>query len=421
MPIRSRIFTSLFFYVVLVQSLAGQLKERGINTTYQNSVYFTNWGIYKTNYEPFSLPVSKLSHVYYAFANIQSTGEVVSSDTYADLEKHYPTDSWSDNGTNAYGCVKQMYLLKKANRNLKVMLSIRGWTYAPTFPAAASTDVTRAAFASSAVSLITDWGFDGIDLDWEWQNPPPSQADAEHFVLLLQAVRFALDNASAKANSNYRFLLTVAAPAGPMTYSALQLKDMANYADFFNLMGYDYSGSFSSFSGHQANLYRNPNNNNATPFSTNKAIADYIKAGVPAGKIVLGMPIYGHYFSATIGLGQSFSMNNSATDVYEYNTLPKAGATEINDTIAGAMYSYDPVSKELVSYDTVYSVKKKVEYIHSNGLGGAMFWEASGDRNDSGSLVRASFEALGNIDTTLNLLSYPNSRYSNIAAGMPGE
>ena len=215
---------------------------------------------------------------------------------------------------------------------------------------------------------------------------------------------------------------------------------MANYTDFFNLMGYgirvlslqpqkarahstvtDYSGSFSSFSGHQANLYPNPNNSNATPFSTNKALTDYIQAGVPASKIVLGMPIYGRYFSNTLGPGQPFSMTDGTTDVYEYNILPKAGAIEMSDAIAGATYSYDPASKELVSYDTVSSIQNKARYIHSNGLGGAMFWEASGDRNDSSSLVAASFTALAGIDTSLNLLSYPNSRYPNIAAGMPGE
>lgn len=101
-----------------------------------------------------------------------------------------------------------MYLLKKANRNLKVMLSIGGWEYAPSLSNAASTNITRAAFASTAVTLITDWGFDGIDIDWEWHNPPPTRADAENFVLLLQAVRAALDEASAQSCSNYRFLLT---------------------------------------------------------------------------------------------------------------------------------------------------------------------------------------------------------------------
>ncbi|KAK3933431.1 hypothetical protein QBC46DRAFT_275731 [Diplogelasinospora grovesii] len=94
---------------------------------------------------------------------------------------------------------------------------------------------------------------------------------------------------------------------------------------------------------------------------------------------------------------------------------------EVRSMIAGATYSYDPVSKELVSYDTVSSVQHKVGYIQSRRLGRGMFWEASGDRNDSSSLIAASFTALGEIDATLNLLSYPNSRYSTIAAGMPGE
>ncbi|KAK3933849.1 chitinase [Diplogelasinospora grovesii] len=404
-PLLHSIFAYVVFYTAVSQlTPTGQDTKCSMNSTYQNGVYFTNWGIYSADYLPASLPASKLSHLFYAFANIQPSGEV--SDTYADLEKHYPTDSWNDNGsTDAYGCVKQIYLLKKANRSLKVMLSIRGWTYAPAFPAAVSTNAARATFASSAVSLITDWGFDGID--------------AENFVLLLKAVRSALDKASAQSGLDYHFLLTVAASARPITYNALNLKDMADFTDFFNLM--DYAGSFSAFSGHQANLYPNPNNSNTTPFSTDKAIKDYIQAGVPSNKIVLGMLTYGRHFSGTAGLGKTFTITNSTTDVYEYNTLPKPGATEMNDMIAGATYSYDPVSKELISYDTVSSVQHKVGYIQSRSLRGGMFWEASGDRNDSSSLIAASFSALSRIDATLNWLSYPNSRYSNIAAGMPGE
>lgn len=204
-------------------------------------------------------------------------------------------------------------------------------------------------------------------------------------------------------------------------------KESENTGKKWNLYYYadpmviDYTGSFSSFSGHQANLYANPNNSNATPFSTNKAITDYLQRGVPARKIVLGMPAYGRSFRNTAGIGQVFMNSNNMTDVYKYNALPKYGATEIVDLASRASYSFDFASGELVSYDTVSTVQMKTTYIHRKKLAGSMLWEASGDRNRSYSLIDASYAALGRIDMTLNLLSYPLSRYSNIAAGMPEE
>ncbi|SPQ24013.1 40830987-2b5f-4589-8087-17ce7264b463 [Thermothielavioides terrestris] len=388
---------------------------------YRNMVYFTNWSIYGRNYQPYQLPASQLTHVLYAFANLQSTGQVVLSDTWADIDKHYANDSWNDPGNNVYGCVKQLFLLKKANRQLKTLLSIGGWTYSTNFPAAASTADTRALFASSAVRLVADLGFDGIDIDWEY---PADATQAQNFVQLLQAVRSALDDYAAQYAPGYHFLLTIASPAGPANYGHLPLGDIANVVDFFNLMAYDYAGSWSNTSAHQANLYPNPSAPDTTPFSTSAAINDYIAAGVPPAKIILGMPIYGRSFDGTAGLGQPYTSVGQGSweaGVWDYKALPRtSGAQVIYDSVAGATYSYDASAQELISYDTADMVQRKVSYLRQQGLGGSMFWEASADRTDSQSLIGTSWSALGSAgDGVQNLLSYPDSQYDNLRAGFP--
>lgn len=107
--------------------------------------------------------------------------------------------------------------------------------------------------------------------------------------------------------------------------------------------------------------------------------------------------------------------------MWDFKTLPRPGADEKVDPVSVASYSYDPRKWELISYDTPEVIKAKVSWLKTLGLAGSMFWEASGDRTDERSLIRTSYTTLGSINASLNLLSYPNSQYMNIAAGMPEE
>lgn len=341
------------------------------------------------------------------------------SDTYSDLEKHYPEDSWNAPGTNLFGCAKQLYLLKKKNRGMKVLLSIGGWTYSSNFAAAASTPTTRALFASTSVELVKDLGFDGLDIDWEY---PANATEAQNYVLLLKAIREALD-AYANANAKgYKFQLTIAAPAGPDKYNVLKMKDMDAYLDAWHLMAYDFAGSWSTVSGHDANLYPSKTSPESTPYSTDKAVGDYIKAGVPAAKLVIGVPLYGRSFASTDGMGKKFSGVGGGSwenGVWDYKVLPKAGATVKIDDDAKARYSYDPATKELISFDTVEDAKTKAEYVKTKGLGGAMYWETSADRAGDQSLIGTFSGSFGALEKSQNLLSYPKSKYANLVAGMP--
>lgn len=162
------------------------------------------------------------------------------TDQWSDIQIHYDGDSWNDQGNNLYGNLKQLYLLKKKNRNLKVLLSIGGWTYAHEqrhFDTPASTPQGRKSFANSCVQLIKDLGFDGIDIDWEY---PRDQQQGQQLLMLLQEIRSAMDAYAAKLESETgtkpQFVLTIAAPAGADNYNNMPLADLAQVLDFINLM-----------------------------------------------------------------------------------------------------------------------------------------------------------------------------------------
>jgi chitinase len=314
--------------------------------------------------------------------------------------------------------VKQLFLHKNKKRDLKLLLSIGGWTYSSKFAPIAATEAGRKKFASSAVAILADWGFDGLDIDWEY---PRNHNEANCFVLLLRECRKALDAYAVEHAPGYHFLITVASPAGPHNYNIMDLEAMDELVDSWHLMAYDYAGSWDSTSGHQSALFAHPENSKISKFSTEKAVSDYLSRGVPAEKIVIGIPLYGRSFTNTGGIGMPYDgvgAGSIESGVWLYKDLPRPGAREVFDTLTYTTHSYDASTHELVTYDNVESVEHKAEWLTKTGLGGAVSWEASGDRVGDHSLIATLAGVMHDLDGTLNLVSYPVSQYDNIRKGI---
>ncbi|KAK2748096.1 Endochitinase 1 [Myotisia sp. PD_48] len=406
-----------------VESVA--LQSRASYDGYLSVAYFVNWelsikAIYDRNHQPQNLLAEQFTHILYSFANIRASGEVYLSDPWSDVQKLFPGDV-QEGGNNMYGCLKQMYLHKKKHRKMKTLLSIGGWTYSKNFPVPASTAAGRAQFAKTSVAILKQHGFDGIDVDWEY---PVDETEANNFVLLLQAVRDELDAYTKEVGDGYHYLLTIASPAGPHHYNKLKFKEMDALLDFWNIMTYDFAGSWDTTSGHMSNIYPSTDLPSSTPFSSEKALTDYIAYGIDPKKIILGMPLYGRAFEKTEGIGQNFTGIGPGTwepGVYDYKVLPQAGAKVTEDKTLGASYSYDAAKKFLISYDTPAIAKQKTEYLMSKKLGGAMWWETSSDKTGSLSLVGTVLSTLGGqavLDKSQNQLNYPKTTYANLKKGM---
>lgn len=228
---------------------------------------------------------------------------------------------------------------------------------------------------------------------------------------LLAELRQGLENlARSKGAPAGQYQLTVAAPCGAEQVNILRIAEMDRYLDFWNLMAYDFAGSWDKIAGHQANLYSDDPNAN----SVDRAVKMYLNAGVPPHKLTIGLPAYGRAFTNTQGPGTPYNGVGEGSweaGMWDYKALPQPGAEEINDHRLGASYSMDRAKGIMVSYDTQPIVVQKAQYINQMGLGGAMWWELDADATEESgrSLVRTMREQLGQLEQRQNDLNYPGS------------
>lgn len=395
------------------------IQKQGVQSQLEgmrSCVYYSNWSVYSRKHFPDQIPLEYTTNVFYAFFNVDPlTGEVKLSDSWADLE--LPIEShFAENGRDTTTCtndglIATMFALKKLHRHVKVSMSIGGWSNRDSFKEGLLTDEKLNRFVNSAVELMLLYGFDGIDLDWEY---PETHHEISKYVLVMKKLRLKFRNIEElKGLKMDTILLTMASPAFIGMLSTFPVREIDRYLSFWNLMSYDFAGEWSETTGYHCNLYKR----SSTLMSSDELCADdavkyLVKKGIDSTKIVLGMANYGRSFTMTGGLGHPFhGVGEGSSDekgIWSYNKLPLPGTKEQYDEQCVVAYCYDSKSKTFVSYDNPESVKKKGKYVHCMKLGGGMWWESCGDCYDdpSRSLIHNFVESIGGVqvlDQTNNL------------------
>jgi chitinase len=204
--------------------------------------------------------------------------------------------------------------------------------------------------------------------------------------MLLQTLRMRLPSP--------RYILTSALPAGEWALKHIPLSQASAYLDFINLMAYDFSGPWVDQAGHHAQLYspRQPHCP-AAALSADSSVRYYRSRGVPAEKIVLGIPAYGRSFLGCKGAGSRYAGHGGDEGTYEFQDLPRPNANEFVDMSLGAAWCEDEKG-EWVSYDNEQTVRMKAAYAVAKELGGVFFWTGTGDKEGDRSLVDAAWRAL---------------------------
>lgn len=375
--------------------------------------YFVEWGIYQRAFFPSDIPAASLDVVNYAFANISERGEVIVYDSWAATDKAFPGDTWDQ---PLRGCFNQLIKLKQQHPHLRTMISIGGWTLSGRFSDVALTDASRRAFAASAVAFMTRYGFDGVDIDWEYpvggglSTNVTRPQDKQNYTLLLRALRDALDAQGVRDGK--RYLLTIAAPAGASTYAHIELAAVAGIIDWFNLMTYDYHGGWESTTNHHCALYANPADRGDATMNVAATVQGYRAAGVPAHQLVVGVGAYGRSWKGVPTRDNGLFQTSAGvpfgtwddTGVFDYSDLVNrlaAGTTFVRSWDSAAkvpwLYAAGRDGGTFVTYEDAESAALKVDFVKTQGLGGLMMWELSSDIRD----VTSPLSLLGVINRRL--------------------
>ena len=317
---------------------------------------------------PGQVDAKYLTRINYAFANIKDGRMVLGA----------PTDAQN---------FAQLTALRTANPRLTVLVSAGGWLWSQNFSDMALTAQTRRVFEDSVMEFLAQYDLDGLDIDWEYPGLPgaghPYRAeDKQNFTELLKELRSRFDAESKKTGR--RLYLTIAMGSGDEVIAHTEMRKVARYVDTVNLMTYDYYEADSDpTTGHHAPLFADP----ADPkkASSDATVREYEKAGVPAEKMLLGVPFYGRAWGDVEDKNHGLFQPGKTVAGFngQYSAIAASlagqGFTRYWDDAAKAPYLYNAEKHIFVTYEDPDSLAAKCKYVREHKLGGVMFWEYFGD------------------------------------------
>lgn len=329
-----------------------------------------------------SWDAGKIDTLIFAFAHVKD-GEVVLADA-------------------AKPRLQGILALKQGHPQLRVTISVGGWG-AGGFSEAAASAEGRQKFARSTVAMLRAQHADGLDVDWEYPGHhesgiASSENDRENFTALLAEVRARLDEASTldgrKGTDHYALSIAI---ADAEFVDHIDLAAVDKQIDWFNLMTYDFVNGLTPTTGHHSGLHASA----LTPPTArtgDRAMRQFLAAGVAPGKLVLGAAFYGREFAdvepAHDGLYQRYGhfVAYRGWEKLKSDYIGKNGYERHWDTVAQAPFLWNEKARHFISYEDAQSLKAKTAFVRSNKLGGIMYWEQ--DEDPKGELLDVLWNGL---------------------------
>jgi len=320
-----------------------------------------------------SFEFQNLTHIIYCFASANSDGSIS-----------------VDSGIPNSAVVTAAHVA-----NVKVLISFGGSGNTNGFPAMSDTTI-RTKFISNVFNYLLQNQLDGIDIDWEY----PTTRQSGTLTLLVRDLRLKFNTVSKEYADirSQQLLITLAIPPTGGNAQFYQLESMTPYVDWYNVMDYDFSGSWSSTAQNDAPLYSGYGDQSGSTASSITYMS--VTRKVPKSKILLGVPFYGKIFNAA-GLYKPFTGSVPEIAYADImNTVTPSGWTYYFDAVTKSPYYEKNDSTKFITFDDTTSLRIKTEYSIQQQLGGIMIWSIDQDLiNNKHPLLSAIAQTMRNYGT----------------------